>query len=216
MQLDKLIIADDHPLFQQALHELLSHHFSQAEALCANSSAELFKLLSQHLDTELVLLDLNLSDSNGLTTLVRLRREFPQLGVIVVSGQEDSATINKTMQMGANGFVPKSQPVEHIIDSIETVLTGQNWLPQGFALTTDSQLSDQLARLDSLSPRQHSILLMFAEGLLNKQIAAQLELSEATVKAHASAIFLKLGVRTRTQAVIAFNQSQHEPGYSIG
>ncbi|WP_298441350.1 response regulator transcription factor [uncultured Ferrimonas sp.] len=211
--LDKLIIADDHPLFQQALYGLLSQQYPNAQALCANSAAELKQLLQQHLDVELVLLDLNLSDSNGFATLAMLRRQYPQLGVIVVSGQGDGNSINRAMQLGASGFVPKSEPVEHIVAAIDTVLLGLTWLPDGVSLSPDPQLDEMVQRIDSLSKQQHKILLMFAEGLLNKQIAAQLGLSEATIKAHASAIFLKLGVRTRTQAVIAFNQSQQEPSY---
>lgn len=209
--LDKLIIADDHPLFQQALQGLLKQHFPEANVVAASCLQQLQQQLALNPDTELVLLDLNLPDSNGFTALTELRQQWPQLGVIVVSGQEDPNTINRSIQLGANAFVPKSEPVAHIIAAIEQVLQGMTWLPNGMVLQPDPQLDEMVKRIDSLSPQQRRILLLFTEGLLNKQIAAQLSLSEATIKAHASAIYLKLGVRTRTQAVIAFNQTQQDP-----
>ncbi|WP_028114776.1 response regulator transcription factor [Ferrimonas kyonanensis] len=208
MQLiDKIIIADDHPLFRQALTSVLGARFEGVSLFEADSIDELDKLLDSHSDAELLLLDLNIPNAHGFNTLIRIRSQRPELAVIVISGQEDHQTIAQSMRCGAAGFVPKSQPVALMLEAVEAVVMGQQWWPQGVDLSGDGD-DDMARRIASLSPRQHRILLMFADGLLNKQIANELGLSEATIKAHASAIFLKLGVRTRTQAVIAMKQLQ--------
>ncbi|TKB58648.1 response regulator [Ferrimonas aestuarii] len=205
--IDKLIIADDHPLFRQALANVIDARFQDVSIFEADGIDTLDAVLSSHPDAELLLLDLNIPNAHGLNTLIRIRSEHPNLAVVVVSGQEDTKTISQAMRCGASGFIPKSKPVPQMMEAIEAVASGGQWLPQGMELECEAE-DDMADRIARLSPRQHRILLMFADGLLNKQIAAELGLSEATVKAHASALFLKLGVRTRTQAVIAMQQLQ--------
>ncbi|WP_028109610.1 response regulator [Ferrimonas futtsuensis] len=206
-QPEKIIIADDHPLFRQALLSVLEKQFPNSQVLEGESVRQLKGLLAQHGDTDLLLLDLNIPDAHGFNTLVQIRSEYPELGVIIISGQEDNRTIAQSVRCGAAAFVPKSQPVPRMIEAVEAVMSGQQWLPEGTDLS-DGARDGVEEKIASLSPRQHKILMMFADGLLNKQIAQELGLSEATIKAHASAIFLKLGVRTRTQAVIAMKQLQ--------
>lgn len=206
----KIIIADDHPLFRQALITVLTAKFEGAELFEANSIAELDSLLSEQQDVDLLLLDLNIPKAHGFNTLISIRNCHPQMGVIVVSGQEDPDTICRSINYGAAGFVPKSTPVPEMMTAIAKVLNGEQWLPEGTNVIEPVPADSMESKIISLSPRQHSILMMFADGLLNKQIAHELGLSEATIKAHASAIFLKLGVHTRTQAVIAMNQLQLE------
>ncbi|EPJ43250.1 MAG: DNA-binding response regulator, LuxR family protein [Osedax symbiont Rs2] len=200
---EKIIIADDHPLFRQALAIMLQSHFSEAELLEAQSIPDLEQLLLMT-PVDLLLLDLDIPGAQGFNTLINIRAKYPQMGVVIISGIEDADTINKAMQHGAAGFIPKSTAVSDMVLAIGEVFNGNLWIPaenveQGAALAIDQ-------RLDSLTPQQHKILLMFADGLLNKQIAFDLGLAESTKKSHASTIFLKLGVKNRTQAVILLNE----------
>ncbi|MFT5788818.1 MAG: DNA-binding NarL/FixJ family response regulator [Shewanella sp.] len=203
----KIIIADDHPLFRQALVNILTTHFDNVSLFEAETIAELDEILKQQ-DADLLLLDLNIPKAHGFNTLINIRNCHSQMGVVVISGQEDKVTVSKSMSFGAAGFIPKSTSVEKMVKAIKAVLAGQQWMPAGCSNVEAIAADSMTSKIISLSPRQHRILMMFADGLLNKQIAYELGLSEATIKAHASAIFLKLGVHTRTQAVIAMSQLQ--------
>ncbi|WP_286264121.1 response regulator transcription factor [Thalassotalea atypica] len=204
IQPDKIIIADDHPLFRQALLGTLKPKFSRARWFEAQTIAELEKHLHDHKDCDLVLLDLNIPGGHGFNNLVNIRQHFPQVPVIMISAHEDNDTITKAIELGASGFIPKSTPIDVIYQAIVAVIEGNVWLPPQYkAPAADTQSSDIAERVASLTQQQHRILMMFAEGMLNKQIAYDLNVSEATIKAHATAIFRKLNVRNRTQAVIA-------------
>ena len=195
-----IAIADDHPLFRQALSVVLKQHFSEVVLLEANNIDELKSNL-QPFRPDLILLDLNIPGANGFEALVEMKQENAQTPIILISGQEDFATVNKATELGASAFLAKSlQPIE-MVNVIKKVLTGE------FKVEPSKGNPEEENKLLSLTPRQLKILGMFAKGLLNKQIAAELEVSEATVKAHATAIFLKLNVKTRTQAVIVYQEN---------
>lgn len=200
----KIIVADDHPLFRAALTGALGF-LPGAQVIEASSMGEVQSVLQEHTDADLVLLDLNMPGANGFSGLAFLRGQLPELPVVVVSGSEDGATINKCMDLGASGFIPKSAPLENISDAIRSVLNGAEWLPEGIELGNES-FTDEEARLaeaiSSLTPQQFRVMSMLTQGLLNKQIAYDLDVSEATIKAHVTAILRKLGVNSRTQAVI--------------
>ena len=203
----KIILADDHPLFRQALTITLKSHFSRAEIFDAQTIPELEQHLKNISDADLLLLDLDIPGAQGFNSLITVRRSYPDLGVVIISGFEDKETIHKAMNFGAAGFIPKSTPVPTMVVAIKEVLNGKLWTPDGeFNSHGQSNVADD--KIASLTPKQHKILLMFADGLLNKQIAYDLGLSESTIKSHASTIFLKLGVRNRTQAVILLNELQ--------
>lgn len=203
----KIILADDHPLFRQALTITLKSHFSSAVIVDAENIPELESHLESEEKADLLLLDLDIPGAHGFNSLISIRRSHPDLGIVVISGFEDKETIHKAMSFGAAGFIPKSTPVPQMVVAIEEVLNGTLWTPDGEFNPSDktNDIDDKIA---SLTPKQHEILLMFADGLLNKQIASQLGTSESTIKSHASIIFLKLGVRNRTQAVITLNELQ--------
>ena len=206
-QPQKIIIADDHPLFRQALLGTLKNKLSQTQWLEAQTIAELEQQLQDNSDSDLLLLDLNIPGAHGFSTLIHVRNHFPQIPVVIVSAHEEHNTISKAMGYGAAGFVPKSTPVEDIFTAIVTVLSGEIWLPNSFQdIPKNGECSDIAQRVASSTQQQYKILMMFAQGLLNKQIAYDLNVSEATIKAHATAIFRKLNVRNRTQAVIAIAQ----------
>ena len=134
-----------------------------------------------------------------------LRAQYPGLPIVVVSANDDPAVIRRCMEFGASGFIPKRLGVEALRQAIARVLKGEVWTPPDVDLASDAddETAAMIARLSSLTPQQVRVLMMLSEGLLNKQIAYELGVSEATVKAHVSAILQKLGVESRTQAVIA-------------
>lgn len=207
----KIILADDHPLFRQALTITLKSHFDGAQIFDAQTIPELEQHLQNVKDADLLLLDLDIPGAQGFNSLITVRRSYPDLGVVIISGFEDKETIHKAMNFGAAGFIPKSTPVPDMVIAIKEVLNGKLWTPDG-EFNSHGQTNVANDKIASLTPKQHKILLMFADGLLNKQIAYDLGLSESTIKSHASTIFLKLGVRNRTQAVILLNELQLNQG----
>ena len=156
----------------------------------------------------IVMLDLTMPGTSGFSGLVAIRAEFPDIPVIVVSAHEEALTVKKCIELGASGFIPKSSSMAEIHAGMEAVRQGEIWAPEKFDLEEgmDDETSDLIARLQSLTPQQTRVLTMLGEGLLNKQIAFELGVSEATVKAHVSAVLLKLNVDSRTQAVIIMNK----------
>jgi DNA-binding NarL/FixJ family response regulator len=201
----RLVIADDHPLFRGALREAMSGLFAPGAIAEAGSFEEVVQVLEAGGDVDLVLLDLSMPGVRGFSGLMYLRAQYPAVPVVVVSATEDPAVIRRCMQFGASGFVPKTLGIEQMRNAIRGVLAGGLWAPPDIVLDQagDSGTKELVARLASLTPQQVRVLMMLSEGLLNKQIAYELSVSEATVKAHVSAILQKLGVDSRTQAVIA-------------
>ncbi len=200
-----IIVADDHPLFRGALKQALAGIFRELSVIEAGTLEETVAALSGHADIDLVLLDLKMPGVSGFSGLTFLRSQHPAVPIIVVSGVDDSATIRTCMEFGAAGYIPKTTPIDMMNKAIRSVLAGGTWTPPDIPLgeLADRETSDLIRRLASLTPQQMRVLTMLSEGLLNKQIAYELSVSEATVKAHVSAILMKLGVESRTQAVIA-------------
>ena len=201
----RLVIADDHPLFRGALREAVSGLFERIDIAEAGSFDEVAKLLDAGSDVDLILLDLNMPGVRGFSGLMYLRAQYPSVPVVVVSANDDPSVIRRCMDFGASGFIPKTLDVEGMRRAIESVLNGGVWTPPDIDLDAgaDAESAELMARLTTLTPQQVRVLMMLSEGLLNKQIAYELSVSEATVKAHVSAILQKLGVESRTQAVIA-------------
>jgi DNA-binding NarL/FixJ family response regulator len=201
----RLVIADDHPLFRGALREAVSGPYPDAEIAEAGSFEDVSKLLEKGSDVDLILLDLRMPGVRGFSGLMYLRAQYPSVPVVVVSANDDPAVIRRCMDFGASGFIPKTLGVEAMREAIKRVLAGEVWTPPDVDLSAraDAETTALLARLASLTPQQVRVLMMLSEGLLNKQIAFELSVSEATVKAHVSAILQKLNVESRTQAVIA-------------
>ncbi|MGI9399800.1 MAG: response regulator transcription factor [Rhizobiaceae bacterium] len=198
-----IIIADDHPLFRDALRHAIEGMATKYDVATAGDFDEALDVISSTANIDLVLLDLNMPGNKGFSGLMRIRADFPALPVVIVSALEDSATISRSLEFGASGYIPKSTDAGDIARAIETVLAGEIWLPPDIDINAeDTELSDMMQRLQSLTPQQSRVLGMLGEGLLNKQIAYELSVSEATVKAHVSAVLTKLGVDSRTQAVI--------------
>lgn len=200
-----IVIADDHPLFRGALRQALSGGQHSLHIAEAGSLDEVVAAIEEAPETDIVLLDLTMPGVKGFSGLMYLRAQYPDIPVVIVSASEDASVIRRCMEFGASGFIPKSVGAETIRTAFQAVLDGEVWVPPDLDLSSaeETGLSELVSRLATLTPQQVRVLMMLSEGLLNKQIAYELNVSEATVKAHVSAILQKLGVESRTQAVIA-------------
>lgn len=210
----KIVIADDHPLFRGALREALAGVDGVGAVLEAGDFESVKQLAQANEDIDLLLLDLSMPGSSGLSALISLRGIHPDTPMVVVSAQDDAKTIRRALDLGASGFISKSASMEDIRAAVTKVLDGGVAAPAGVELGVeqDPEVSAIIRRLQSLTPQQTRVLGMVAEGLLNKQVAYELGVSEATVKAHVSAILQKLDVDSRTQAVIMLSKISAEAG----
>lgn len=201
----RIVIADDHPLFRGALRQAVVHVLDGVEVTEVGSLEALSRTLAESTETDLILLDLTMPGVQGFSGLLFLRADHPEIPVIVVSANDDPSVIRRCIEFGALGFLPKTAETEQMGEAIRAVLGGSVWTPPGvdLAAPVDAEIADMVRRLSTLTPQQVRVLMMLSEGLLNKQIAYELGVSEATVKAHVSAILTKLNVDSRTQAVIA-------------
>ena len=200
----RVLIADDHPLMVGGLRQAVLAATPDAEIAVAHDFDSMVAALDALPDTDLVLLDLTMPGVRGFSGLLFLRSERPSIPVIVVSGNAERAVIRHCMEFGAAGFIPKTSSLDTMRGAITQVLDGGRWTPADFdpSPAPNGESSAMARRLASLTPQQIRVLMMLSQGLLNKQIAYELGVSEATVKAHVSAILQKLGVESRTQAVI--------------
>ncbi len=209
-----VLIADDHPLFRDALRRAAEALLPNAQLWEADSTASLQKVLEEQADIDLLLLDLHMPGASGFSGLVFVRAHYPSVPVVVVSGNEEPNVMRRAIAHGASGYIPKSTSPERMREAIQAVLDGEVWLPpevqaEQHKLTADE--ADIAKRIRDLTPQQFRVLMMLADGLLNKQIAYELGVSEATIKAHMTAILKKLGASNRTQAVVAAARLQLDP-----
>lgn len=172
----------------------------------ADSLDTLQSVVEAHPEADLLFLDLNMPGVSGFSALAYIRNNHETLPTVIVSAMDDAAVIRRSIQHGASGFIPKSSPISTLEHGIRAVLDGEVWVPDGIDLRDDGLDSEEAqiaAALSSLTPHQFRVLMMLGEGLLNKQIAFQLGVSEATIKAHVTAVLRKMSVTNRTQAVLA-------------
>jgi len=203
-----LLIADDHPLFRSALKAAIGQVLPEARAIEAESLDALLNALTAHPETDLVLLDLRMPGARGFSSLIEIRGKYPAVPVAIVSAEEEPALMRRAVDFGATGFIPKSAGLPLIGTALSAMLEGTVWLPPGVAEVDDTDVSEghnerELAqRISSLTPQQFKVLMALAGGRLNKQIGGDLNVTEATVKAHVTAILRKLGLYRRTQAAL--------------
>jgi len=208
-----ILIADDHPLFREALRGAVQRILPGASLHEADSVEALYGLVEAHPDADLLLMDLNMPGAQGFSALVHLRAQHPQLPVVVVSAREEPAVMRRALDHGAMGFIPKSADSDTIGTALGLVLDGERWAPAAAAAASGASLAEQevAQRLRELTPQQFRVLQLLGEGRLNKQIAYDLGVSEATIKAHVTAILRKLGVNNRTQAVLMAGRLAVDP-----
>lgn len=198
--LDRIVVADDHPLFRAALGSALARAAPGASIEETASLAGARRALGSG-PVDLLLLDLKLSDSEGFAGLAEVRGDYPAVPVAVVSASEDAATVRRALAFGAAGFIPKSATLQEMVEALTAILAGDGWFPEMAEVEDEEEPME--ARIASLTPSQLKILIGLQQGRLNKQIAYDLGVTEATIKAHLTSVFRKLGVHNRTQAVIA-------------
>ena len=204
-----IIVAEDHPMFRAALVLTLRRLMPEALLIEVATHGELENALARSGDVRLVLLDLRMPGAHGLSSLVFLRGEYPDVSVAIISGGAYAETIGRARQLGASAFIPKSAPIDTIAQALSCVIRGERWFPEhDDAPTGRGQLLQD--RLTALTPQQFRVLKYLADGMLNKQIADSLDISEGTVRAHVTAILRKLRVSTRTQAVILVTEQDLE------
>lgn len=198
-------VADDHPLFRNAILGVIQRRYPDSEVSQSINLDNTIAELEKNEETDLLLLDLHMPGSTDLFGLIMVREKFPSIPVAIISAVEESRTISRAMGHGACGYIPKSCSPQDIQDAIQTIMDGGHWVPDEFASTLtplDNEEKDLAAKIATLTPQQYKVLSYLREGWLNKQIGYEMGVTEATVKAHITAIFRKLGISNRTQAVI--------------
>lgn len=201
-----ILIVEDHPLFLEALQRAIQSVFPDAQTIASSSIESAKAELQGRVTFDVVLLDLALPGTKGFEGLLELRTLYPKIPIVVVSALEDPRIVHDVMRYGAAGFISKSAGRDEIAAALGDVMDGSVTLPKGYRPPSSTQSndgqSDLVQRLQTLTPKQLSVLKMLRQGLLNKQIAHELQIEETTVKAHVSEILRKLNVASRTQAVI--------------
>jgi len=217
--LSRVLIVDDHPMFRDALRTAVAQSFPNSQAVEVHSIEDALAEIDASGDIDLALLDLNLPGVQGFDGLIQLRSNHPRLPVLIVSGLEREAIIDEAMTFGAAGFVPKSATHKVLADAISTVLDGELYTPDAAHMrdkeAVDPVIATLLERVSSLTPQQLRVLFMVREGLLNKQIAYELDVGATTIKKHVSEILRKLKVHSRTQAVIEVSKLNQDTLFDL-
>jgi two-component system, NarL family, nitrate/nitrite response regulator NarL len=203
----KLLVIDDHPLVQAGIIAALGSLGQDTHVLAARDGEEGMSLAAANPDLDLVLLDLALPGMSGFGLITRLHERSPSLPVVVLSALEEPENVRLAISAGAMGFVPKSAASHVLIDALKDVLEGNISVPESLhggsdSLTGEEEAPQTLPDVGHLTVRQLEVLSGVCQGKTNRQIAAEMSLSEKTVKAHVTAIFKVLGVVNRTQAVL--------------
>ena len=210
-----ILVIDDHPLFCEAISMALRNGLGLETVISVNTLGEGMERLADGLEADAVVLDLNLPDVTGVDGLVRLKAANPHTPVVVVSGLTDDRIVAQALRAGAAGFVRKDTPGDVMVAAFRQVMDGGVYMPPDFTPPAlgdgeSAELDDAIDRLTDLTPQQLKILSLVCEGKLNMQIAFDLSIAETTVKAHITAILRKLGVTSRTQAVLVAQKASYE------
>ncbi len=213
----KVLIADDHPLFRDAIKDVIGQVFL-AHGWCFNCleatrASEAIAVAEQHEELDLVLLDLSMPGSDGLSTLLALRAKVPATPIIIISSLDDPVIIRQVITCGAAGFIPKSSSKNLITTALQVVFAGGIYLPRELLDHIEHRAEPRDSPGDAssggaLTSRQLTVLDLLARGMSNKGIARDLAISNMTVKAHVTAILRKLDVSSRAQAIAAFHGRQ--------
>lgn len=207
------MLADDHPMYRDALRGALTLNLGDLNLLEASDLIETVKMLQEN-EIDLLLFDLHMPGSTDLFGLIHIRKLFPEIPVAVVSGIENVGIVSKVINTGALGFIPKTTQAIKVAEAVVSILEGEVWVPEKMPsdVTDFDETFVKLAEsVSNLTPAQYKVLCFMRDGLLNKQIAYELDIAVATVKAHVTGVFKKLGINNRTQAVLIASQLQLEP-----
>ncbi len=219
VEIDSILVIDDHPLYCDALASTLSKMFAAKTIRTATSLSDAMKIVSQRVSPDLIMLDLNLPDVTGLSGFFKIKGKMPDVPVLVISAENSPDTVHALLSAGAAGFVPKDASHTVLKEALMEVSEGRRFLPQGYkpsSRSADEEPSSlQIAqKIAALTPQQSRIMRLICDGKPNKQIAYELSLAEATVKAHITALLRRLGVHNRTQAAVLVNAANLDVGRS--
>ncbi len=212
----KILVADDHELFLKGLEMILQDFNAEVEIIKAKDYNEVFAAISAHKDLNLILTDLAMPGARWLDALQTIHQEMPETPIIILSAVFDREIVQKTIELGAAGYIPKTSSNAVILSAVNLVLSGGVYIPAELLqdvsqsefnllkqLETLPENQDVREKIKILSPRQIDVLKLIAKGKANKQIAYDLGLTEGTVKLHVTAILKLLNVYNRTGAVAA-------------
>ena len=194
----KVLIIDDHALFREGLRYLLRSMTDELEYLESENPSRLSDLAREHPHLDLILLDLNISGADGLTSLADIQQFWRNTPVVVATASERQSDIDRALAAGAASFIPKTVSSDVMISALTRVAKGETYVPDSARIETSGPPSYKRA---TMTDRQIDILRLLAVGKTNRQIGSQLDIAENTVRVHLSAIFKNLGVKTRTEAV---------------
>ncbi|TYC53899.1 response regulator transcription factor [Rhodobacterales bacterium] len=215
-----ILVIDDHPLYCDALAATLEKHFRTGSVRTATSLIEGLRHVGTRFQPELVMLDLMLPDVTGLSGFLKVKERLPDVPVLVISAETSDETVSALMSAGAAGFVPKDASHEMFLRAFLDVSEGRRFLPPGYTPPKRPSQADlsvqQIAyRIADLTPQQNKIMKLICAGKPNKQIAYELSLAEATVKAHITALLRRLGVHNRTQAALLVKSASLDTGSQL-
>lgn len=209
----KFLIADDHPLYREALKSALHADFSGVSFVESDSFTTTLNVLKNQRNVNLILLDLNMPGCDNFYGLLKVRQNFPNLPIVVVSASDDIETIAQVMAFGANAFVTKSSATKTLVEAIKSVQSGKNWIPNSIAKKIKQVSGDKIniaQKVQELTPKQFKVLSLLKKGMTNKEIANGLNVTEATIKAHVGVLFKRLNVKSRTQILVVIEQLKLE------
>jgi DNA-binding NarL/FixJ family response regulator len=206
----KLLVIDDHPIFRQAISGIIESKFAGSEIMQADSIAAAHEQIQTHQEFDLILLDLNMPSTSGLSGLLELRNEYPTIPVVIISAENDKQQILQTISYGAVGFISKSSPVESITESLESIFAGNVCLPSDIIRTASDKPAAKPnkefeilpEKMQLLTRKELIVLKYLTQGEANKYIAYEMNISETTVKSHVSSILKKLGATNRVKVVV--------------
>jgi len=214
----RIVIVDDHPLFREALAQAVGRHFQDLSMDIVTSINDLEMLIKVDKCIDVILLDLHMPDANGFSGLVHILKQAPDAPILMISAHDEQAVISKVRDLGVKGFVSKSADMQIINKAIEQVLAGQTWFPELSVEgnTSNDATTEALEKVSLLTQKQYQVFIHCSRGLLNKQIAHELSITEATVKAHLTAVMRKLGLNNRTQIALLASKFKNELELSYG
>ena len=207
----RLLVVEDHPLFRDALVGVIATAFANAEVFQALSIESALDILDSKGPVDIILLDLSMPGTTSLLGAFRVRAAAPKSALVIVSAYDSARIVGYAMALGIFGYIPKSTPKAELIQSIRSILEGEVYVPKRLhgraaARRSSVEIQDLLRQLSCLTPQQLRVLDMICRGLQNKHIAYELDISVTTVKVHVTEILRKLGVRSRTNAIIELSR----------
>jgi DNA-binding NarL/FixJ family response regulator len=209
----KMLVADDHPLFREALQGAISTSFQDVTFVESDSLTSSLSALRKHRNVSIILLDLTMPGCDHFYGLLRLKQSFPDIPIAIISASETLDVISQSMEFGAQAFIPKTTATPELIKALEHTLAGNKWLPEGVEEqlgSVDSNTVEVAHQVRVLTPKQFQVLKHVKQGMMNKEIAETLCVTEATVKAHIGTLFKRLNVRSRAQIIVAVEKLQLE------